>query len=31
MVGFVATMIASYELIVAITKGYEDGEKLHSN
>lgn len=31
MVGFVATMIASYELIVAITKGYEDEEKLHSH
>jgi hypothetical protein len=29
MVGFVATMIAAYELIVAITKGSKEEDKLH--
>lgn len=29
MVGFVATMIATYELIVAITGGYQEEEKSH--
>jgi hypothetical protein len=31
MVGFIATMIASYELIVAISRGYEEEEKLHNH
>lgn len=31
MVGLIATMIAAYELIVAISRGYEEEEKLHTN
>ena len=31
MVGLIATMIATYELIVAITKGYEEEDKLHTH
>lgn len=31
MVGLIATMIATYELIVAITKGYEEEDKLHAH
>ena len=31
MVGLIATMIASYELIIALTRGYEEEEKLHTH
>ena len=31
MVGLIATMIATYELVITITKGYEEEDKLHAH